>query len=202
MQSNNRIEWTDERIAVLQQYYNVESNEKVAERLGISTRTLARKAQQLGLHKSKAITKTTGLDEVVRELYPDHSINEIAGQLHTSARSIQRIVKRLGLSRTKEQDSKLRSRIRTKLLKLEHARIVFGFEQRTNIKLVKNPPKVRLRTKLKGEGYIVFRGDMTIYYPQGLKRHLIQEENGKKLGLDFAPWCPPAIISNFSSLSA
>ena len=51
MQSNNRIEWTDERIAVLQQYYNVESNEKVAERLGISTRTLARKAQQLGLHQ-------------------------------------------------------------------------------------------------------------------------------------------------------
>ena len=202
MQSNNRIEWTDERIAVLQQYYNVESNEKVAERLGISTRTLTRKAKELGLRKSRAITKSTGLDDVVRELHPDHSISEIAREVHTSTRTIQRIVNRLGLSRTKEQDSKLRSRIRTKLLKSERARIVFGLDQRTNIKLVTNPAKIRLRTKLKGEGYIVFRGNATIFYPMELKRHLIQEKNGRELGLSFAPWCPPAIISNISSLSA
>lgn len=202
MQNNNRIEWTDERIVVLQQYYNVESNEKVAERLGISTRTLTRKAKELGLRKSRAITKSTGLDDVVRELHPDHSISEIAREVRTSTRTIQRIVNRLRLSRTKEQDSQLRSRIRTKLLKSERARIVFGLDQRTNIKLVTNPSKIRLRTKLKGEGYIVFRGNATIFYPMELKRHLIQEQNGKELGLSFAPWCPPAVISSLSSLSA
>ena len=107
-----------------------------------------------------------------------------------------------GLTRSKEEDSQLRSRIRQKLIDRERARITWGLDQRTNIKLVCNHPRIRLRTKLKGLGYIVLRGEKTIYYPPELKRHLIREENGRKLGLDFAPWSLPAVINKNSLLSA
>ena len=202
MQAKNKIEWTEERIMTLRQYYEKESNERVAERLGISSRTLVRKAKELNLYKQKAVTKSTGLDDTVRELYHDYSLHEIGEQTNTSWRTIQRIAKRLGLSRTKEEESLIRSRTRKKLLKSERARICFGLEQRTNIKLVSNPPRIRLRIKLKQAGYIVLRDSKTIYYPLGLKRHPIREENGRRLGLDFAPWCPPAIISSQKLLSA
>lgn len=202
MQARNRIEWTEERIATLRDYYEVESNEKLAERLGISSRTLVRKAKELNIYKPKAVTKSAGLDDIVRELYKDHSLSEIGEQTHTSWRTILRISQRLGLSRTKEEDSVLRSRIRSKMLKSERARIYFGLDQRTNIKLVSNPKKIRLRTKLKSDGYIVIRGCPTIYYPPELKRHLVREENARKNGLDFAPWCPPAVINRQSLLSA
>ena len=159
-----------------------------------SSRTLVRKAKELQLYKPQAVTKSVGIEETVRDLYHDHSLTEIGELTHTSWRTIQRIAKNLGLTRSKEEDSRLRSRIRQKLIDRERAR--------TNIKLVCNHSRIRLRTKLKGLGYIVLRGEKTIYYPPELKRHFIREENGKKLGLDFAPWSLPAVINKNSLLSA
>ena len=202
MKKGKKLNWTDERIAILRQCYSIESNENLAERLGVSPRTLVRKAKELGIYKSEHVTKTTGLDDTVRELYATHSQREIAEETHTSCSTIKRIVKELGLTRTKEEDSKMRSRLRQKLLKSERARIAFGLDQNTNIKLVTNATRVRLRTKLKSDGYIVIRGCKTIYYPLELKRHLVREENARKNGLDFAPWCPPAVINRQSILSA
>lgn len=81
MQARNKIEWTEERIATLREYYEVESNEKLAERLGISSRTLVRKAKELNIYKPKAVTKSAGLDDIVRELYKDHSFLRLASRL-------------------------------------------------------------------------------------------------------------------------
>lgn len=39
MQKGKKTEWTDERIEILRKFYQVEPNDKVAERLGISSRT-------------------------------------------------------------------------------------------------------------------------------------------------------------------
>ena len=202
MATQKKIDWTDERIETLRKYYQVEPNNKVAERLGISSRTLVRKAKELQLYKPQAITKSADLEDLVRELYHDHSLNEIGEIAHTSWRTIMRIAKNLGLTRTKEEDSQMRSRIRKKIIKKERARVTFGLDQKTNIKVVCSLPRIRLRTKLKRDGYIVFRDNKTIYYPPELKRHLIREENGRKLGLEFAPWCPPAIISSATTFSA
>ena len=117
MSTGKKIEWTDERIETLRKYYQVEPNNKVAERLGISSRTLVRKAKELQLYKPQAITKSADLEDLVRELYHDHSLNEIGEIAHTSWRTIMRIAKNLGLTRTKEEDSLMRSRIRKKIIK-------------------------------------------------------------------------------------
>lgn len=201
MQRGKKTIWTEERIETLRQRYSKESNENLAKRLGISPRTLVREAKELGIYKPTPVTKTTDIDVVVKELYSTHSQREIAEMTHTSCSTIKRMVNDLGLKHTKEEDSQIRSRLRKKLIRSERARITFGLEQKTNIKLVSNPSRIRLRTKLKSDGYIVMRDCMTIYYPPELKRHLTREENGRKLGLDFAPWSVPAVINKQSLLS-
>ena len=201
MQRGKKTIWTDERIEILRQCYSTESNESLAKRLETSPRTLVRKAKELGIYKPTPVTKTAGLDDMVKELYSTHSQREIAEITHTSCSTIKRMVKVLGLKHTKEEDAQLRSRLRKKLIRSERARITFGLEQKTNIKLVSNPSRIRLRTKLKSDGYIVMRDCKTIYYPPELKRHPTREENGKKLGLDFAPWAVPAVINRQSLLS-
>ena len=116
-------------------------------------------------------------EETVRELYPTFSQVEIAEATHTSKSTVRRVVTGLHLTRTKEEEKEIRSRIRRKLIKKERARIVFGLDQHTNIKLVTNPRKVKYRTKLKNDGYIVMRGSNTIYYTPEQKRHRHREEN-------------------------
>lgn len=194
MNTRKAIVWTEEMFNLLRQNYQIETNEQLAQRFGISTRTLRRKAKALGLTKSEPVTKTKQIEELVRDMYPNHSLNEIAAEANISWRTVRRMANQMGLTRTPEEESRMRSRIRTNLIRSERRRITFGLEQRTNMKLVCNVERIQLRHKLKDAGYIVFKGDNTIYYPMELKRHPIREEHGRKVGLTFAPWCPPAII--------
>ena len=194
MQKKEAIEWTEERLNYLRQNYQTQTNEQLAEHFGISARTLRRKAKQIGLTKREPVTKTKQTEELVRDMYPDHSLNEIAEKANISWRTVRRMAIQMGLKRTPEEESRMRSRIRTNLIKSERRRIAFGLEQRTKMKLVCNLERIQLRSILKGYGYIVFKGDNTIYYTMDLKRHPVREERARKAGLKFAPWCPPAVI--------
>lgn len=194
MNTTEAIVWTEEMLNLLRQNYQIETNEQLAQRLGISARTLRRKAKELGLTKSERVTKTKGIEELVREMYPNHSLKEIAAEANISWRTVRRMANQMGLTRTPEEESRMRSRIRTNLIRSERRRITFGLDQRTNMKLVCNTERIQLRHKLKVYGYLVFKGDNTIYYPMDLKRHPVREEHGRKVGLAFAPWCPPSII--------
>lgn len=194
MRTGKPIEWNEERIDIIRKYYHHETNEQVAKRLGISSRSLVRKVKELQLYKSERITISKQIEDTVRKMYCDYSLSEIAADTGSSWRTIRRIVKSLGLTRTKEQERQMRSRIRQNLIESERRRINWGFDQHTDIKVVCNHERIRLRSKLKRFGYIVFRGSNTIYYPVELKRHPIRERHGLKLGLEFAPWCPPAIL--------
>ncbi len=194
MRTGKPIEWNEERIDIIRKYYHHETNEQVAKRLGISSRSLVRKVKELQLYKSERITISKQIEDTVRKMYCDYSLSEIAADTGSSWRTIRRIVKSLGLTRTKEQERQMRSRIRQNLIESERRRINWGFDQHTGIKVVCNHERIRLRSKLKRYGYIVFRGSNTIYYPLELKRHPIREQHGHKLGLEFAPWCPPTIL--------
>lgn len=194
MNTKEAIEWTEEQLNLLCQNYQTETNEQLAQHLGISTRTLRRKAKKLGLVKREPVTKTKQIEDLVREMYPNHSLKEISAQANISWRTVRRMANQMGLTRTPEEESRMRSRIRTSLIKSERRRITFGLEQRTNMKLVCNLERIQLRSKLKGYGYIVFKGNNTIYYTSELKRHPVREEHARKVGIKFAPWCPPAVI--------
>ena len=59
--------WTDEKIAYLASHFPDEKNETLAKTLGISMRTIERKARELGLRKSPEMLRSAsreGLDKV------------------------------------------------------------------------------------------------------------------------------------------
>ena len=64
MNTREAIEWTEEMVNLLRQNYQIETNEQLAQRFGISTRTLRRKAKMLGLTKSEPVTKTKQIEEL------------------------------------------------------------------------------------------------------------------------------------------
>lgn len=70
--------------------------------------------------------------------------------------------------------------------KKERRRVLFGFEQKTKLRVVKTPKtKSNLRIKLRKKGYEIARCGNVCYITENTQRSSICESNGIKLGLKF-----------------
>ena len=180
------IIWTAAMVDYLKDHYKAMSNASLAEHLGISLSCLRKKLHELGLHKCP-VTKAMTVADRIRRLYCSHSHSEIARLTGISTRTVSRIVKKYHLVRTADDARQIRSRSRRSIIKREKARVLFGLPQKTNIKVVGNKKRVVLKSILKSFGYLVIPGHNTLYYNEELKRRLIRESNGQKMGLTFQP---------------
>lgn len=179
--------WNDDSIAYLTEHYASCSDTAIARHLSIDRKTVSQKARELGLEKGMDSSWLERADKV-RDLYGTYSHAEIAGMVGISLRSVARIVSRLGLRRTRNEERSIRSRIRQEMMKREKRRILFGLPPITNIKVVSNKPRIKLRHSLKKAGYMVLRGENVMYYHSDMKRDASREEKGRVLGLRFEPW--------------
>ena len=126
--------------------------------------------------------------EKVRGLHGTHSYTEIAALTGIPVRSVARIISALGLTRSAREEKEIRSRIRRSLTDREKRRVIFGLAPLTNIKVVTNKPRIKLRHALKKAGYLVQRGRNVMYYHPGMERDHRRENAGKSVGLSFEPW--------------
>lgn len=181
-----KITWTDEMIDTLRALYPVETNTHTAAVLGISKKSVSKKAAELGLEK---YVKSIWLEraEYIRDNFHDKSFAEIAKVLGISKWSVSRIAGQIGLKRTDKENAQVASRVRGELVRRERRRIIFGLEPLTNIKVVTNRARIRLRSRLKAKGYIVGDERNVLYYPADLERQSRQEDAGARLGLKFKP---------------
>ncbi len=65
--------------------------------------------------------------------------------------------------------------------------MIFGLDPITNIKVVTNRPRIKLRAWLKTKGYIVADKKNVMYYPADIERLHNQESRGATMGLHFMP---------------
>ena len=93
----------------------------------------------------------------------------------------------LGLKRSSEEKHQISSRIRTQMVKRERRRIVFGLEPVTGIRVISNRAKVRVRSNLKSNGYIISEEHNVIYYTGTTERRERLESRGIRLGLHILP---------------
>ena len=142
-------------------------------------------ARRLGLRKNSPSGRNSDARSFVLIEYPNLSYQEMAERTGLHRETIRIIARELGLERTPEQLRKIRSRRRKELIQKERRRIIFGLDQKTNIKVVSNHQKIRLRGSLKRLGYILGTDGHTFYYYPGLRRHPIKESNGRALGFTF-----------------
>ena len=178
--------WTKEKIDCLCELFPVESTAYTASVLGVSEGTVKKKASELGLTK---YVKSKWLEraEYIRRHFNEQSLAEIGNALGISKWSVARIAAELGLKRNRAVNSSVASRVRVDTIKRERRRILFGLSPITRLKVVCNRPRIRLRSRMKSKGYIVSRGENTIYYTSDVIRNESQEQRGRALGLRILP---------------
>ena len=182
-----RFVWTPEHDDILKERFQSEYLHKIAAHLGFSLSSVAKHARELGLRKDNPTGRNRDARAFVEMEYTNLSYQEMAECTGMHKESIRMIARELGLSRTPEQLRTIRSRRRKELIQKERRRIIFGLDQRTNIKVVRNNRKIRLRGSLKRLGYIPATDGHTFFYYPGLRRHPVKEANGKTLGFTFLP---------------
>ena len=179
--------WTEEKLAALARLFPVESTKHTATVLQMSVTAVKGKAKELGL-KKETKSEWAKRADYVRSHFYHCSLSEMAGKLGISRTSVIRIIGKLGLKRTKEQNFQVTSRVRSEIIRRERRHVLFGLAPVTKIKVVSNRARVRLRSRLKGIGYIVSEERNILYYTVSLVRKEHLEHRGTKLGLRFLPF--------------
>ena len=185
--TTKRTLWTPDHDDILKERFHTDCLHDIASHIGCTCSTVSNHARLLGLRKNSPSGRNSDARSFVLIEYPNLSYQEMAERTGLHRETIRIIARELGLERTPEQLRKIRSRRRKELIQKERRRIIFGLDQKTNIKVVSNHQKIRLRGSLKRLGYILGTDGHTFYYYPGLRRHPIKESNGRALGFTFLP---------------
>lgn len=185
--TTKRTLWTPDHDDILKERFHTDCLHDIASHIGCTCSTVSNHARRLGLRKNSPSGRNSDARSFVLIEYPNLSYQEMAERTGLHRETIRIIARELGLERTPEQLRKIRSRRRKELIQKERRRIIFGLDQKTNIKVVSNHQKIRLRGSLKRLGYILGTDGHTFYYYPGLRRHPIKESNGRVLGFTFLP---------------
>ena len=185
--TTKRTLWTPDHDDILKERFHTDCLHDIASHIGCTCSTVSNHARRLGLKKISPSGRNSDARSFVLIEYPNLSYQEMAERTGLHRETIRIIAREFGLERTPEQLRKIRSRRRKELIQKERRRIIFGLDQKTNIKVVSNHQKIRLRGSLKRLGYIIGTDGHTFYYYPGLRRHPIKESNGRALGFTFLP---------------
>lgn len=187
---NNQIrykKWTEEDDRILLEGYHTASINDIARTIGCHRNTVTNRARKLGISREYLHGRDNEARELIRMEFDNLTYKELAERTGLKVNTIHIIARELGLKRTKEQRYANISKARKELYKSERRRVIWGLDQKTDLKVVCNRERLNLRQKLRRCGYIVVKGDNVIYYTDGLVRRPIREANGEKLGLKFMP---------------
>ena len=140
--------WNEQMVSLLVELYPVETTAHTAAVLEMSVSAVKYKAKELGLGK---LAKSKWLERAdhIRSHFNEESFTEIGEKLGITRVSVSRIASRMGLKRTKHEGYRVSSRIRQKMVRRERRRLVFGLDPITQINVISNRAKVRLRYRLK-----------------------------------------------------
>ena len=164
-----RIDWTETMLSRLAELYPVETTAHTAYMLQIGVTAVKEKARELGLEK---LAKSRWLER--------------AG--HTSRTTVSRMARKLGLSRSKAKGYAMSSRVRNELVRRERRRAVFGLAPLTRLKVISHRAKVRIRSRLKANGYITGVHRNILYFTEATCRKARLEAKATRLGLSFLPF--------------
>lgn len=186
--SKKSKKWSVSDDLLLTERFQSEKIVDLARMLGCTMSTVSKHARWLGLRKENPTCRNHDAREFVRMEFNNLSYREMAKRTGLCVNTIQNIVRELGLVRTPEQKWRNLRIARNNLIRREKARIAFGLEQKTRLKLGCNRKKVQARLRLRKLGYRMGKDGHTFYYhTDGMERSPRKEENSKKYGFKFLP---------------
>ena len=182
---------TDKQLTWLDKHFKHTKNEKIAERLDISIRSVSRIAKKRGLTKSKQFIRKCQLEAAAKA----NISNRINGTYPKKGQAIpngekyrfkkgEKPIDRLGAKREAERVAKC-AESRRKTFKLEKARALYGLPRLTKLNVIKRPRKQTLmRYDLKKRGYMIERCGFIAYYDENTRR-CMRLETTPKTGFTF-----------------
>jgi hypothetical protein len=157
-------------------------------RLGLSHSTLHRFARELGLKKSKQFMQKCAQNGAEaawvvnrRNGWPPKGYIILKSREYGFQKGITSL-QRLGPDREAERVRKS-AESRRAPVKRERARIVWGLEQKTKLKLVTNRKKIQYRYAQRQHGYEIGRGESEAYVVDGTIRSVKVETEARKHGI-------------------
>lgn len=189
MGKTEKIVLTPKQERWLTNHYKHTKNSECAERLGISPRSVVRIARALGLSKSRqfmvkcqrATAEAAKISHRLNGTYPPKGFRipkSEVGQFKPGVTSRERIGDKREAERIRKSAESRRATV-----KKERARVVWGFEQKTKLKLFTNPKKIQYRYALRQRGYLIGRGESVAKVMPDTQRSTSVEQNARKYGI-------------------
>lgn len=181
-----KVIWTDEKLHILRELFPTATTATIAARLCMGTRTVARKASEIGLEKSHGARRAAAI-KIILDNFGNHSYSELSRMAGVSVRTVIRIAAAHGLTRSAADSAGFISARRRETVRRERLRMRIGLDPITKVKVTSDRKCILLRNRLKQSGYIVRRGSDIIYFAPDIARSAQREETGASLGLIFRP---------------
>ena len=172
--------------SALREMYPHDTNTRIAATIGVGTRCVVAKATELGLEKERDIRRKEA-ERILMENYRTHSQTELSRLTGLSLRTVKRMAGRLGLKRDADDASRFISSKRKEIIHRERLRLRIGLAPITNVKVTGNRRRAILRNRLKQYGYVVMRGNDTVFFSPDHGTLFKTRGQSASLGLTFLP---------------
>lgn len=187
--STKKIELTPQLERWLIRHFKHTKNDVIMERFGLSHSTLHRFARALGLTKTRQFIKKTQQEcataakesHLRNGTYPPKGFRIPKSDYNRFKPGVTPEM-RLGKKRNQERIAKAAAS-RRETVRKERSRIIFGFDQKTKLKLVHNRKRAIYRYALKKRGYLVERGGREAKVIETTIRSEIVEQRAAKHGI-------------------
>lgn len=187
-----KIELTKEQIDWLMTHYSHTKNQDICDKLSMSAETLKKYKKTYNLSKSEEFLIETSKNNLVkankklRELGYPNQINLRIHQKKALENSRKTLTEKWQDKDWVEQRNKNASEARKKLYKAERRRVLFGFEQKTKLRVINTPRnKVMLRHNLRKHGYEIEKNSNIAYINDNTKQSALMEKRGVIMGIKF-----------------
>ena len=187
------ITLTDKQERWLKIHFKHTKNADIAKKLGVSLRSVSRLAKKRGLTKTPQFIKKCN-KEALKAAYAGALAADtlfkkgeyVPGGIEYRFKKGITSRERLGNKREDQRIIKAAEK-RKRTIASERRRILFGLDQRTNLRLVKEPEeKTKQRHYLRNRGYEIFGRENIAYYTEETRRSVILEKRPKNV-FKFAP---------------
>jgi len=187
-----KIELTKKQIDWLMTHYSHTKNQDICDKLSMSEGMLRKLKKTYNLSKSEEFLIETTKNNLVKankklkELGYPNQINLKIHQKKAIENSRKTLKEKWQDKDWVEQRNKNVSEGIKKTHGAERRRVLFGFEQKTKLRVVKTPKqKISLKFNLRKRGYEIEKGSNDAYINDNTKRSALMEKRGVIMGIKF-----------------
>ena len=173
-----------ERLWLIKHFKHTKNSE-IMQRLNLTRYRLHKYARELGLTKSRNHIKKVAKEnsDLAHVILKEMGWPPKGYVIPNQEKRIEKLRARKGIKRKKASIEKFKETMK-EIRKSESRRVLFGLEQKTNIKVTKAPRrKIHIRSKMRGFGYHIEKGSNFAFCDSETARNKYFENEAKKYGI-------------------